>query len=295
MQLRVERRGQSWRRCYMGRWSGRRSRSERGSRAESAELQLNEGGREQSWRRYHVLCCWQMGASVCASALADRPKEIREQGRAAFGEHTWVHLHAVVEAGIVADLEEAADRSCLGIVGTVDQAVDPSVDQGAGAHRAGFEGYIKGCTVDSPALCRSAGVTESDDFGVAGGVGTAFADVKTGADDRPIEDDERTDRNVPPASRFGGEAECLPHVTLVVQLLGRGGRSGRYLGCVEGDGCGLAHRLGIGLGIGLGRSDHGPASLAKAGPARKSAGNSWGRVCIVTANDDFCFESKIGP
>lgn len=62
-----------------------------------------------------------------------------KQGRTFSGQDACLDLHAVVKAGIVAELEQGVNRAGFGVWAAVDQPGDAGIDDSASAHWAGLE------------------------------------------------------------------------------------------------------------------------------------------------------------
>jgi hypothetical protein len=66
------------------------------------------------------------------------------------------------------------------------------MEDGSGAHGAGFEGDVEGAVVEAVVLEREAGGAEGYDFGVSGGVAVAEDSVLASAYDLIFVDDDCT-------------------------------------------------------------------------------------------------------
>ena len=76
----------------------------------------------------------------------------------------------VVELGVVHDGEDGTAGSGFGVGGGVDEAGDAGVEDGSGAHGAGFERGVEGAVFEAVVFEGEAGFAEGDDLGVGGGV-----------------------------------------------------------------------------------------------------------------------------
>jgi hypothetical protein len=65
------------------------------------------------------------------------------------------------------------------------------VEDGSGAHGAGFEGGVEGAVFEAVVFKREAGFAEGDDLGVSGGIGVTEDSVLAAADDLVFADDDR--------------------------------------------------------------------------------------------------------
>jgi len=94
----------------------------------------------------------------------------------------------VVEGGVVEDGEDGTAGSGFGVGRGVDEPRDARVDDGSGAHGAGFEGDVEGAVFEAVVAEVEGGFAESDDFGVGGGVGVTEDSVLATADDDVVVD-----------------------------------------------------------------------------------------------------------
>ncbi len=128
----------------------------------------------------------------------------------------------MVEAVVGAEVVEGVDGAGLGVAGAVDEAGEAGVDDGAGAHGAGFEGDVEGAIEETPVAEGLPGLAEGDDFGVGGGVVVEFAEVVSAADDlrwgvEGVMDDEGTDGDFGASGGILGELEGLAHEEDVIE------------------------------------------------------------------------------
>jgi len=140
---------------------------------------------------------------MLSAALAE---EVGEQRAALFGEQAGGDFDAVVKLRVVDDGEYGAAGAGLGVGRGVDEACDAGVEDGAGAHGAGFEGDVEGA---AGGVLRQAvvgevarGLAQGDDLGVGGGVVVAEDAVLAAGDDLVLVDDDRADGDL--AGEFGG-------------------------------------------------------------------------------------------
>lgn len=100
-------------------------------------------------------------------------------------------LGLVVEAGVLEEVEEGSGGAGFGVGGAVDEVGDAGVEDGAGAHGAGFEGDGEGAAEEAPGAEFLGGCADGDDLGVGCGIFVAFAAVLAGGEDGVVggEDD----------------------------------------------------------------------------------------------------------
>src|SRR5260370_26682300 len=79
----------------------------------------------------------------------------------------------MVEARMRQDFETGADSAALGVVSAVDQARDAGLDDGAGAHAAGFDGDVERGSGEAVVAEKAGGFAKDGQFGVGGGGGVA--------------------------------------------------------------------------------------------------------------------------
>ena len=120
----------------------------------------------------------------------------------------------MVERGTVAQqIPDRTDGAGLVVEGTEDDPGDAGADEGAGAHRARFQGDDERGIVEAPATGDRRGLGDGHEFGMAERIGVDFAAVVTAPDDSagPVEDDG-PDGNVVMSGRPRrlGEGESHP-------------------------------------------------------------------------------------
>src|SRR5258706_9616509 len=86
------------------------------------------------------------------SELALASEEIAEELGTFFGQDSGGDLDTMIQTLIFAELIERSHRAGLGVVATVNQLWDAGVDDGAGAHGAGFEGDNQSAVEETPVV-----------------------------------------------------------------------------------------------------------------------------------------------
>jgi len=79
----------------------------------------------------------------------------------------------MVEARVGEDFEAGADGAAFGIVGAIDEARDPGLNDGAGAHAAELDGDVERGIRKAVVAKKAGGFSQSNDFGVGRGVAIA--------------------------------------------------------------------------------------------------------------------------
>ncbi len=96
----------------------------------------------------------------------------------------------MIELGVIEDGEDGAAGSGFGVGGGVDEAGDAGVEDGSGAHGAGFECGVESAVFEPVVFERQAGFAEGYDLSVGGGVAVAEDTVLATADDFVFVDDD---------------------------------------------------------------------------------------------------------
>ena len=129
--------------------------------------------------------------SLCAA----RTEEILDHGQAFVGEDAGSDEAAVVEFGHLEEIHEPAGATAFGIGASEDDSPQPGMDNGSGAHWAGFLGDIQLAVGESPIADGSLGLSDGKNFGVRSGVLELFHLIVGARDHTPFEDHNRADRN----------------------------------------------------------------------------------------------------
>ncbi len=120
--------------------------------------------------------------------LTARSEERLDDGGAVRGEDAWGDFNLMVEARVGKDLEAGAHGAAFGIVGTVDEARDAGLDDGARAHAAGFDGDIERRVCKAVVSEKAGGFAQRDDFGVRGGIAIADRAIASTGEDFAVMD-----------------------------------------------------------------------------------------------------------
>ena len=91
--------------------------------------------------------------------------------------------NSVIEPRVVRETEEGVDGAAFGVGCSVDESVDPRVDQRSGAHWAWFERDVEGCAMKTPSTERDGCSFEYDEFCVRGRIAPGLAAVVIARDE----------------------------------------------------------------------------------------------------------------
>ncbi len=148
-------------------------------------------------------------------------EELAQQPRGLDGHDPGAHLGPVVEGRVVHDVEDGARGSRLGVVGSVDQPLDPGQDDRAGAHGAGLQGDVESGLGQPPAADDGGGVAKHEHLGVGGGVVAPLALVAAGGDHLTPDDKHGADGHLALLGRTPGLFEGKRHQPPVLRKRSR--------------------------------------------------------------------------
>lgn len=117
----------------------------------------------------------------------------------------------MVQSWVLDDVVEGKSRAGLRILGSVDQPVDPSKDEGACAHRARLEGHVKRASVQSPTSQLVRRCAEREYLSMCRRVPPKLTLVTRCCYDLAIAHHNGSDRNVVVIQRALGFLESKPH------------------------------------------------------------------------------------
>ncbi len=138
-------------------------------------------------------------------------EERLDDGGAVSGQNAGGDFYPVVEAGVGEDFEAGTDGTAFGIVGAEDKARDAGLDEGARAHAAGLNGDVQR-SIRKAVVAKPAGrFSQTDDFGVGGGVAIANGAIARTGKDLAVVDEQGADGDfagLVSGTRF---SECFLH------------------------------------------------------------------------------------
>jgi hypothetical protein len=134
-----------------------------------------------------------------------------EDSGAVGGEDARGNFYVMVEARVGEDLEAGADGTALGIFGTVNEARDAGLDDGAGAHAARLDGDVKGRIGEAVVAEKTSGFAKDDDFGVGGGNAVADGAIAGTGQNLAVVDDHSADRDFAGLGGGTGLSKSFPH------------------------------------------------------------------------------------
>jgi len=157
-----------------------------------------------------------MGAAV-GTAAAGLGEEVFQHVDAFVGKNAGLDLAAVVEVVGLQEIPEATGGSTLGVGTTEDDAADAAVDDGSGAHGAGFFGDVEIAVVEAPVTEGSLRLGEGEHFCVSGGVFEGFHLIPGAGDDFAVVDNDGADGDFVLSGGAPGLAEGFAHEVVVAE------------------------------------------------------------------------------
>jgi hypothetical protein len=127
--------------------------------------------------------------------LAARGEEGLEEGSGFRGQDGWGDFDLVVEFGTGEQFKAGAEGAAFWVVGRVDQAGDAGLDDGASAHGAGFEGYVKSGFRKAVVAEIARGFPKHHDFCVRGRVAIADGAIAAASENFTAIDKDSADGN----------------------------------------------------------------------------------------------------
>ena len=94
---------------------------------------------------------------------------MQESGRV-LGQEAGGDFDLVIQLGAGKKLEAGTEGAALGVVGGVDEAGNPSLNDRTSTHGAGLEGDVEDGAGEAVVAEEACGFPNDDDFGVRGGV-----------------------------------------------------------------------------------------------------------------------------
>jgi hypothetical protein len=128
-------------------------------------------------------------------ALPPLAEEIPQQFGGFFSGNSLLHLHLVVELGVVQHPENRSTCAGLEIGGGVNKAIDARMDHGSGTHCAGLKLDVKRAAREAIVAKRRGRCAQSDNFGVGRGVNVAQDAILAAGDNCALVDDDSADGN----------------------------------------------------------------------------------------------------
>jgi hypothetical protein len=143
--------------------------------------------------------------------LAAFGEERLEDGGAVGGEDARGNFYVMVEARVGEDFEAGADGTALGIFGTVDEARDAGLDDGAGAHAARLDGDVERCVGEAIVAEKTSGFAKYNHFRVGRGVIVADGAIAGTGQNLAVVDEHSADRDFAGLGGGTGLSKSFPH------------------------------------------------------------------------------------
>ena len=138
-----------------------------------------------------------------------------KEGGGFFGEDARDDFDAVIEARVGEDFETGAHRATFGVVRSVNEARNASLNHGASTHGAGFERDIERCVGESVVGENAGSFAKNHDFCVSGRIVVANGAIAGASNDIVLVDKNGTDGNL---TGFGGGSRFIEGELHVVEI-----------------------------------------------------------------------------
>ena len=145
-----------------------------------------------------------------------------EQGSGFRRENARSDVHGVIELGVGEDLKAGTEGAALGVVGSVDEARNAGLDDGAGTHGARLESDVKSGAAEAVIAEKASAFPDHDNFGVGGGVIVTDGAVPGTSENGSFMNEKSSDGDF---ASFGGGAglgKCELHELQIVRHKRRG-------------------------------------------------------------------------
>jgi len=123
----------------------------------------------------------------------------------------------VIQALDGEEIDDAAVHPGLGIACTIDDARDPRMEDGAGAHRAGLQGHEQLATRQAIISEAARGIAQRGNFGMGGRIALADRAVEAPSDNFSGPHHDCADRHLAKTLRRAGQGYGLAHEKFVAE------------------------------------------------------------------------------
>ena len=140
-----------------------------------------------------------------------------QEGGSVFGEEAGSDIDLVIQLGAGEQLEAGTERAAFGVVGGVDEARNPRLDDRASAHGAGLEGNVEDGAGEAVVAEKARGLANNDNFGVGGGVIIADSAIAREGENGIVMDEHGANGDFAGVGRGAGFVESNLHKVEVVR------------------------------------------------------------------------------
>jgi hypothetical protein len=169
--------------------------------------------RTRYWRRHGCICELRLRAlgNIFGRADATGCKKSLKKRYGFRGAHTRCDFDAVICAVVAEDFEAGTNRAAFSFVGAVHEARDAGLEHCTGAHRAGFDGYVKGCAEQAVVADSVGSVAKGENFRVCGGIAMRDGAISGACDDFFVDDEDGADGDFATLGGLAGFGEGFGH------------------------------------------------------------------------------------
>lgn len=149
-------------------------------------------------------------------------EELLQDGDGFVSEDAAGDLAAVIEIGGLKEIPKATGSSAFGIGAAKDDAADATVDDGSGAHGAGFFGDVEITLVQAPIAHGALGLGEGEHLGMGGGILQSLDLIPGAGDYLSLMDDDGSDGHFVLMGGFSSLPEGFAHEVVVTVEIDEG-------------------------------------------------------------------------
>jgi hypothetical protein len=140
-----------------------------------------------------------------------------QEGGSVFGEEAGSNVDLVIELRAGEKLKTGTEGAPFGVVGGVDNARNPRLNDRTSTHSAGFEGDVEDGAGQAIVAEQARSLPNDDDFGVGRGVIIANGAIAGARKNRIVVDEYGADGDLAGCGRGAGFVESKLHIVEVIR------------------------------------------------------------------------------
>jgi quercetin dioxygenase-like cupin family protein len=140
-----------------------------------------------------------------------------QEGGRVFGEDAGSHFDLVIQLGAGEQLEAGTEGAAFEVIGGIDEAGNPRLNDRTGAHGAGLEGNVEDAAGEAVVAEEAGGFPNDDDFGVGGGVIIANGAIAGTREDDIVVDEHGANGDLTGVRRGAGFVKSKLQIVEIVR------------------------------------------------------------------------------